>query len=313
MTRRRTALAFLLSLACGGCFGPREQGSPAGETAEPLRITCTTGMVGYNVERIGAAHVRVTSLMGPGVDPHLFKASQRDVHHLTEAEAIFYNGLNLEGKMGDLFEKMRASGKATVPIAEEGVDRSLLRSPAAFQGHPDPHIWFDVSMWSQTLKPIVSALSALRPEGRVEFEENAEHYRKELEHLHEECRTRLAEIPRERRVLITAHDAFGYFGRAYDVEVIGLQGISTSSEYGLADIRRIVDLIAARKIKAVFVESSVPRRSIEAVVEGCKARGHAVTIGGTLYSDAMGDAGTPAGTYPGMVRANLDTIVGALK
>jgi manganese/zinc/iron transport system substrate-binding protein len=249
--------------------------------------------------------------MGPGVDPHLYKASEGDLAKLGGSDLILYNGLNLEGKMGDLFVKMSRT-RPTVPVTETIPD-TLLREPPEFKGHYDPHVWFDVSMWSHSVERIRDALIELDPAHRADFERNAAAYRETLAVLHAWCREAMTVIPRERRVLVTAHDAFGYFGRAYDVEVVGLQGISTVSEFGLADIQRIVGLIVSRRIKAVFIESSVPRRSIDAVVEGCRGRGHDVKIGGTLFSDAMGAAGTPEGTYVGMVRANVRTIVEALK
>jgi manganese/zinc/iron transport system substrate-binding protein len=284
----------------------------------PIRVTATTGMVADTARRVGGERVDVTALMGPGVDPHLYKASEGDIARLAEADLILYNGLNLEGKMGEIFARMTASGKPTVAVSD-GIPRELLLEPtgpaaaALGAGHHDPHIWFDVSLWSRTIPPVVDALARLDPDRRSEYEANGTAYRKELEALHGECKTQLATVPRQRRVLVTAHDAFGYFGRAYDVEVVGLQGISTASEYGLNDVQRVVETIVARRIKAVFVESSVPRRSIEAVMAGCEARGHTVQLGGTLFSDAMGEAGTPEGTYPGMVRHNVRTIVSALK
>jgi manganese/zinc/iron transport system substrate-binding protein len=226
---------------------------------------------------------------------------------------ILYNGLNLEGKMGEIFVRMASRGKPTIPVAADGIPESELREPPEFQGHFDPHVWFDVSMWEKTIKPVVDTLSKIDPGSAAAYKGNGEKYAATLKELHEYCKTQIATIPKEQRVLVTAHDAFGYFGRAYDINVVGLQGISTSAEYGPRDIQRIVDSILASKVKSVFIESSVPKRSIEAVVEGCKARGQAVQIGGTLYSDAMGAAGSDEGTYPGMVRHNVDTIVKALK
>jgi manganese/zinc/iron transport system substrate-binding protein len=312
VTRRRLAqiacvAAGMLSLA--GCDQSGAAGAGAGKK---IRVTTTVGMIADSVQNIGGDKVQVTGLMGPGVDPHLYKASEGDIARLSEADIIFYNGLNLEGKMGDIFVKMAGSGKPTVAVSE-GVDKSLLREPPEFLGHYDPHIWFDVSMWAQTIQPVVDALSKLDPPNKAHYEENGARYREKLEDLHAFCQAQLATIPEAQRVLVTAHDAFGYFGRAYKVRVVGLQGISTSSEYGLKDVQRIIDEITSRKVKAVFVESSVPKRSIEAVVAGCKARGHDVKIGGTLFSDAMGQAGTPEGTYLGMVQHNVKTIVTALK
>jgi manganese/zinc/iron transport system substrate-binding protein len=274
-------------------------------------VTATIGMIADTARAVGGDRVEVTALMGPGVDPHLYKASEGDLRRLSSADLILYNGLNLEGKMADVFVRMAGRGKPTVQVTE-GIDPSLLREPPEFQGHYDPHVWFDVSMWAKTVQPVVEALAALDPGSRSLYETNGETYRKELEALHEHCKSELGRIPEKQRVLVTAHDAFGYFGRAYDIRVIGLQGISTSSEYSPRDIQRLVGVILENRVKAVFVESSVPRRSIEAVVEGCKARGHQVRIGGTLYSDAMGEPGTAEGTYPGMVRSNVKTIVAAL-
>jgi manganese/zinc/iron transport system substrate-binding protein len=299
------AAAMLLIAGCGGGDGasqPREG---------PVRVTATTGMVADAARVVGGAHVEVTGLMGPGVDPHLYKASQGDLAALGGADLILYNGLLLEGKMGDLLVKMSRE-RPTFPVAEYIPD-SLLREPPEFLGHYDPHIWFDVSLWRRAVERVRDALVEVDPAHAPDYRENAAAYMDSLGALHEWVRARIGEIPVERRVLVTAHDAFGYFGRAYGIEVVGLQGISTVSEFGLADIRRLVDLITARRVKAVFIESSVPRRNIDAVVEGCRARGHAVVIGGTLFSDAMGTAGTPEGTYAGMVRANVNLIVEALR
>jgi manganese/zinc/iron transport system substrate-binding protein len=286
---------------------------PNGAAAgEKIHVTCTTGMVGDLIENIGGERVDVTTLMGPGVDPHLYKASQGDIGRLSRADVIFYNGLFLEGKMGDILEKIAKRGKLVIAVAEN-IEPSLLATPPEFQGHPDPHVWFDVELWKLTIPTATEGLAQIEPASRDVFERNAEALRAELTALDAYCQERLVTIPVERRVLVTAHDAFGYFGRAYDVEVVGLQGISTASEYGLKDVHRLVDLVTSRGVKAVFVESSVPPRSIEAVVEGCRARGHDVVVGGSLFSDAMGEEGTPEGTYVGMVRHNIETIVKALQ
>lgn len=296
---------------CGPGGTARSQDSAANVAARQIRVTATVGMVADTARRVGGDRVEVTQLMGAGVDPHLYKASQGDIQRLTQADVILYNGLLLEGKMGDIFVKM-ARDKPTVAVSE-AIDPKVLREPPEFQGHYDPHIWFDVSLWSQTISPVAAALSELDPSNKSLFEDNGEKYRAELLELHDWCKEQVASIPERQRILATAHDAFGYFGRAYGIEVVGLQGISTSSEYGVEDIRRMVELITSRGVKAVFVESSVPKRSIEAVVEGCKASGHPVVIGGQLFSDAMDEPGTPAGSYPGMVRHNVETIVKALK
>ena len=301
-----TSLFLLLLLS--GCAPSRSADRVEGQ---PLRVLATTGMVADAARVIGADAVEITALMGPGVDPHLYKASERDVRALAEADLVLYNGLHLEGKMAELFTRL-AKSRHVVPVAA-AIPESLLRHPSEFAGHPDPHVWFDVAMWSHAVERVRDALSEASPGQREAFASRASAYLDTLRVLDAWTRGEMALIPERQRVLVTAHDAFGYFGRAYGVEVVGLQGISTVSEFGLADVRRLVDLIVSRGVKAVFVESSVPRRSIEAVAEGCRARGHDVAIGGTLYSDALGADGTPEGTYVGMFRTNVRTIVGALR
>jgi manganese/zinc/iron transport system substrate-binding protein len=262
-------------------------------------------------QRIGGDRVRVIGLMGPGVDPHYYKASQGDLAKLDRADVIFYNGLSLEGKMQDIFGKM-ARIKRIVAVAD-AIDKADLLQPDELEGHYDPHIWFDVSLWSKTIDPVVRALSEIDSEGAESYQRNGDSYRKELYSLDAWVTEQIEQIPIGQRVLITAHDAFGYFGQAYGIEVMGLQGISTVAEYGVNDVTRLVDFISERKIRAIFVESSVPERSIEAVRQGCLQRGHTVSIGGTLFSDAMGGQGSGADTYVGMVRSNVETVVGALR
>jgi len=287
---------------------------PAPGSDGKMRVTVTTAQIADLVKNVGGGRVAVTALMGPGVDPHLYKASQGDIGRLASADIVFYNGLMLEGRMADILERLIRGGRPAASVAlGEKIDPALLSHPPQFQGHSDPHIWMDVSLWARTIPAVIQELAALDPAGREEYEKNGEAYRQALERLHEEVKQKIRTIPKERRVLITAHDAFGYFGRAYEIEVTGLQGISTASEFGLRDLQRLVSLIAERQIKAVFVESSVPRRSIEALVEGCRARVHEVRIGGELFSDALGPEGTPEGTYTGMIEHNVNTIVEALK
>lgn len=300
-------------LGCSQKSAPSSEATKSAKvvsTTNPINAVATTGMIADIVKAVGGDLVKVTGLMGAGVDPHLYKASEGDIHKLASADIIFYNGLNLEGKMSDIFVKM-ARGRPTVAVTD-GVDHKLLREPPEFQGHFDPHVWFDVMLWAQAVKSVAAALSEFDPVHAPTYQDNAARYMTELTTLDKWCREQIATIPAGQRVLITAHDAFGYFGRAYDIEVVGLQGISTVSEFGLNDIQRIVDLIVNRKIKAVFIESSVPKRSIDAVVEGVNSTGHTVVIGGTLFSDAMGTPGTTEGTYIGMVRANVNTITQAL-
>jgi len=274
-------------------------------------VVTTTGIIGDVAQRIGGEDARIESLMGPGVDPHLYKASESDVRRISEADLVLYNGLHLEGKMGDILTKM-ARSRPVVAVTEE-IPEALLREPPEFLGQYDPHVWFDVAMWTQTLGPIVRELSALDPEHAEEFRANAAALEKELTELDAWVKAQIQTIPEAQRILVTAHDAFGYFGRRYGMQVLGIQGISTLSEAGLRDVDRVVDLVVGRKVPAIFVESSVPRRSIEAVQAAVRSRGHAVAIGGQLYSDSLGAAGSPAGTYPGMVRANVTTIVNALR
>lgn len=303
-------VAFLACWAMGlaGCQGSSAE--PRGRVGDvPIRVVATTGMVGDLVGRVGGDRVAVTALMGEGVDPHLYKASPGDIRLLSGADLIVYSGLHLEGKLGDVLARM-ARRTPTHAVAE-GIPRDRLMTTGA--GVPDPHLWFDVALWAEGLAVVRDALAEFDPQHAEEYRSNAEAYRAELLALDAEIRARLAEIPPERRVLVTAHDAFGYFGRAYEVEVRAIQGISTESEAGVREINDLVAFLATREIKAVFVESSVSDRNIQALVEGSRARGHQVAIGGQLYSDAMGRPDTPAGTYPGMVRHNVDTIVNALR
>ena len=298
---------LILSLALAACGGETEAKGEGG----PVHVVTTTGIIANTAARIAGPHAKIEALMGPGVDPHLYKASESDVRRLSEADLILYNGLHLEGKMGDILTKM-ARSRPVIAVTEE-IPETLLREPPEFAGQYDPHVWFDVSMWKQTLGPITQELSRLRPEHTAEFEANAKAFGEELDALDVWVKAQIETVPPAQRVLVTAHDAFGYFGRRYGMEVVGLQGISTLSEAGLHDVDRVVDLVVSKQIKAIFVESSVPRRSIEAVQAAVRERRHEVAIGGQLFSDSLGAAGSPAGTYIGMVRANVQTIVDALK
>ena len=297
-------VSALLLAGCGG------SDSPAGDEG-PLRVVTTTGIIADVAQRIAGPHAKVEALMGPGVDPHLYKASESDVRRISEADLVLYNGLHLEGKMGDILTKM-ARTRPVVAVTEE-IPQELLREPPEFLGQYDPHVWFDVSMWAQTLEPIVRELSALDEEHAAEFQANAAALEKELTELDAWVKAQILTVPEPQRILVTAHDAFGYFGRRYGMQVVGIQGISTLSEAGLKDVDRVVSLVVDKKVPAIFIESSVPRRSIEAVQAAVRSRGHEAAIGGQLYSDSLGAAGSPAGTYPGMVRSNVTTIVNALR
>ncbi|MEW5930020.1 MAG: zinc ABC transporter substrate-binding protein [Gemmatimonadota bacterium] len=302
----QTALLIAIAtLLTTGCTPPE----PA-EASGKLEVVTTVGMIEDVAENVGGRHVRVTGLMGPGVDPHLYKASEGDVRRLYRADVIFYGGLHLEARMAEVLQEM---GERTRVVAvSEAIPVDSLTSPPEFQGAYDPHVWFDVRLWMMTVPRIAETLAAADPAHAAEYRANAERYLAELRELDAYVRAQAARVPAERRVLVTAHDAFNYFGRAYGFQVRGLQGISTASEAGTADVQELADFIARRRIPAVFVESSIPRRNVEAVQEAVAARGWRVRIGGELFSDALGTAGTPEGTYVGMVRHNIDTIVGAL-
>jgi len=276
-----------------------------------INIVATTGMITDIAQVVGGEHVKVRGLMGPGVDPHLYKASAGDVALLSGADLIFYNGLHLEGKMSEIFEQMKKRGIDTVAVTDS-IDRSLLETPPQFQGNYDPHVWFDVTMWMTAVETVRDTLISTDPANAIEYRANTEAYLAELAELNEYVQSKANLLPDDKRVLITAHDAFSYFGRRYGFEVRGLQGISTVSEAGTQDVQNLAAFIVERKIPAIFVESSVPPKFIEAVQAAVEAKGFDVKVGGSLYSDAMGNPGTPDGTYIGMVRHNIDTIVGAL-
>jgi manganese/zinc/iron transport system substrate-binding protein len=294
-----------VALIAGGCAARDEP--PGGER---LQVVATTGIIGDVAMQIAGDRAEVTSLMGPGVDPHLYKARAGDVRRLSRADLVLYHGLHLEAAMAEVLAAM-GDRRRTVAVTD-WIERDELISPPEYRGSYDPHVWFDVRLWSGAARRIAAALSEADPGGAPEYAAREASYLRELEMLDGWVRDRVAELPAERRVLITAHDAFGYFGRAYGFEVLGLQGISTTSEAGTADVQRLAADIAHRRIPAIFVETSIPRRTIEAVQAAVASRGFRVEIGGELFSDALGDAGTPEGTYVGMVRHNIDTIVTAL-
>ncbi|MBN2081169.1 zinc ABC transporter substrate-binding protein [bacterium] len=305
MRRLLTGLLLVALSLSAGC--PREA---APQDDGVLRVVATTGMIGDIAQRIAGADAQVTALMGPGVDPHLYKARESDVDVLFTADVVLYNGLHLEARLGDVLEKL-AGHKIVVAVgAAVPADRRLM--PVGSEGLPDPHIWFDVGLWRLAAGEMAAALVQADPAHAEEYRRRLAEVQAELDELDAYVRAQVERVPPEQRVLITAHDAFNYFGAAYGFEVVGLQGVSTAAEAGTGDVRALVDLIVARQIPAVFIESSVPERNIKAVQEAAAARGVDVAIGGELYSDAMGDAGSPAGTYVGMVRHNIDTIVAAL-
>ncbi len=310
-------MLLLGALLFPGCQKQREKGGEdavapraADLSGRTIRVVATIGMITDIVSQVGGERVQVDGLMGPGVDPHLYKASEGDVTRMAGADVIFYGGLHLEGKMTEVFERMR--GRILTVAVTDGIDRALLLKPPEFQGVYDPHVWFDVTLWMKAVEQVAETLAKIDPGHGEAYRANAKAYLGKLSELHTYVKARAEELAPSRRVLITAHDAFNYFGRAYGFEVRGLQGISTVSEAGTADIQALAKLIVERKIPAVFVETSVSPRTVEALKEAVRARGFDVEIGGNLYSDAMGNPGTPEGTYIGMVRHNIDTIVSAL-
>ena len=285
--------------------------SPTGISSQkPIRVVTTIGMITDIVQNVGGDRVNATGLMGAGIDPHLYKASEGDVARLAGANLIFYNGLHLEGKMAGVLERMQDQIK-TVAVTQE-IDRSILLAPPEFEGAYDPHVWFDVTLWMKAVERVRDTLIEVDKDSAELYRTNAKDYLAKLEELHNYVMEQAERVSPDQRVLVTAHDAFNYFGRAYGFKVRGLQGISTAAEAGTADVQALVQFIVERRIPAMFVETSVPRRSIEAVQAAVKAKGFSVEIGGQLFSDAMGASGTPEGTYIGMVRHNIDTIVASL-
>lgn len=282
----------------------------AQDRAKPgtIRVLATTAMVADLVKAVGGDHVEVTTLMGPGIDPHLFKASPRDVMALKSADVVIASGLHLEGKLLSALESLQRTDPVLF-IGDHLPEERLLSTDGAH----DPHIWFDVALFAKTLPSIEAQLSKLLPEYAIEFKANRIQKEKSLEKLDAWARKEIGSIPKSRRVLITSHDAFRYFGRAYDIEVRGVQGLSTESEAGLKEVNKLVELVVNNRISAVFAETSVSNKNISSLVEGAAAAGHRVNFGKPLYSDAMGDPGTDAGTYEGMVRANVNSIVEALR
>ena len=277
-----------------------------------LNIVTTTTMITDLVKNIGGDYINVQGLMGSGVDPHLYKASEGDVSKLVNADIIFYNGLHLEGKLVEVFEKMEKSNKTPIALADE-IDKSTLIGSDYFASNYDPHVWFNIEYFKLFANKVTKVLSEKDPENAQIYEENWQNYYKLLLSLKADIILKIEELPKEKRILVTAHDAFNYFGKAYDFEVVGLQGLSTATEAGVQDVQKLAAFIIEKNVKAIFVESSVPKRTIEALQAAVKSKGHEVTIGGTLYSDALGNAGTIEGTYIGMFEYNVNTIVNALK
>jgi manganese/zinc/iron transport system substrate-binding protein len=311
---RRAALALWLALAAAAASGCAATVASSGPIAErKVRVTTTTNFITDTARRIGGDRVEVTGLMGPGVDPHLYKASAADIRTLRQADVVLYGGLHLEGKMADLMEDL-AERQTTLAVTRDIPPERLLEPPAGLTGvEHDPHVWFDVSLWQIAARTIAGQLAAKDPEHAATYERNLRRFTAELDELDGYVRRRMAEIPARRRVLVTSHDAFAYFGHRYDVDVAAIQGISTAAEATTADVQRVARVLADRDVRAVFVESSVPRQTIDAVVAAAREMGHETRVGGELFSDAAGSAGTPEASYAGMVRANADRIANGLR
>jgi manganese/zinc/iron transport system substrate-binding protein len=275
-----------------------------------LNVVTTIGMIADLTSIIGAEHVSARPMMGSGVDPHLYRATARDVQALQDADLILYSGFSLEGQLGDVLARF-SEIKPTVAVAEQSIPAELLLSA---DGHYsiDPHVWMDASLWNLTASTIADTLSELDPEHAAEFGSNAAQLSLQLLALHDWAAQSIATIPAGQRILVTAHDAFNYYGRAYGIEVAGIQGISTDNEAAVADIRNTVNLIVDHKVPALFVESTINPRTVRSVQEAVERQGHSVAIGGELFSDAMGAAGSAAGTYIGMIFENTLTITEAL-
>ena len=311
MTRRSllgVGATSLLVLA--GCGRIEEEATPdfSGRT---INVVATTGMIGDIVRNVGGDRLEVTTLMGPGIDPHLYKASEGDVTKIDNADIVFYNGLHLEAKLAEVFEKM-GDHIVTVPVAEEIPEDQLIVVGTGVAAH-DPHVWFDVDLWSDATEEVRKTLVAADPDHADAYNARAATYQEELTALDQYVTEQALLVPPEQRLLITAHDAFGYFAKAYSFEVLGLQGVSTATEAGADDLQNLAEIIVERQIPAIFVETSVSPRTITALQEAVRSRGYDVQVGGSLFSDAMGDPDTPEGTYIGMVTHNIDTIVGALR
>ncbi len=284
----------------------------ASEENGKLKIVTTTTMLTDLVKNIGGDAVDVEGLMGAGVDPHLYKASEGDVSKLFHADIIFYSGLHLEGKLVDVFEKMEARGKKTIGLGES-LNKDELIPSKLFASNYDPHVWFNIQFFKQFAQKVTEVLSETDPENAEVYKENFNVYQEKLSALERSVRETIETLPKEKRILVTAHDAFNYFGNEYGFEVVGLQGISTATEAGVQDVQRLSQFIITNKVKAIFIESSVPKRTIEALREAVLSKNHDVAIGGSLYSDALGSAGTEEGTYIGMFKYNVKTIITALQ
>lgn len=307
------AVILVFVAGCGGS-SPQPTTTAGGDSRparEKLLIVCTTPMVGDVVRAVAGDRAEIVTLLGPGVDPHLWSPTRSDVLQILGADAVFLSGLMLEGRAGDSFARVGQSGRPVVRIAES-LPKSDLLLDVANSSHFDPHVWMDPILWAKTATSVRDALSTIDPDGKATFATNTTAFEAEAAKLDSACALAVGSIPFAQRMLVTAHDAFGYFGRRYGLEVRGIQGISTESEASIADIERLVNEICERRVPTVFVETTVTDRAVRALVEGCAARGHEVQIGDALYSDSLGRGGSPEGTWIGMVRHNAKSIANGL-
>ncbi|ASA26401.1 metal ABC transporter solute-binding protein, Zn/Mn family [Paenibacillus donghaensis] len=311
LSRRVTKLGMLLMMvfilllsACSSGSGDVASGAKDGK----ISIVTTIAQIAEPLAVIGGDRVSVTSLMGPGVDPHLYNATQGDIAKMSSADIVFYSGLHLEGNLTEVFEQIGKS-KPVLAVAEAIPPEKRLKDE---KGDIDPHVWFDIEIWKLALDSAAEELKTEYPDDAALFEENKTAYFAKLDELKAEADSLMSSIPENQRVLVTAHDAFGYFGRMFDLDVVGLQGLSTEDEIGITDVDDTISLLLEHQVPAVFVESSVNQNSINAVIEGAASRGLEVKLGGELFSDAMGNEGTEEGTYIGMYRHNVNTIAKAL-
>ncbi|OCK43789.1 manganese transporter [Tenacibaculum soleae] len=303
MKKVALVLIILLVVSCG---------KKAKNKNGKLKVVTTTTMITDLVKNIGGDKLEVKGLMGAGVDPHLYKASEGDVSKLFNADVVIYNGLHLEGKLEEVFEKMQHQNKKTI-IVSDIINKNDLISSELFASNYDPHIWFDINNWRKITLYVAEKLAEIDTKNAAFYQQNGKEYLDKLVALNKEVESKINELPIEKRILVTAHDAFNYFGNQHQFKVVGLQGLSTATEAGVQDVQKLARFIIDTNVKAIFVESSVPKRTIEALQEAVKSKNQEVLIGGTLYSDALGNAGTEEGTYIGMYKANVNTIVNALK
>lgn len=307
MTRSGPRLGTALALAAAASI--TAFGDATAADTPPLAVA-TIGMIADVADVVAGPCIHVDVLMGPGIDPHLYQASASDVRLFQEADAIFYSGYSLEGQLGEVFDRL-SDQKPTIAVSPTAIAPANLITVQDVYGI-DPHLWMDASLWGEIAPVIAETLAMLAPDCAEDLQHRASDYQDQLTALHGWIGESIASIPEDRRVLVTAHDAFAYFGRAYDIEVAGVQGISTESEAGVADIRNMVDIVVERAVPAVFIESTINPRTIQAVIDGAAERGQEIVIGGELYSDAMGEPGSAGGTYIGMLYENAVTITNAL-